>query len=237
MMSKALLAFFCLAAGAGGTYLAVRATSPAPATAQAAVSPEPTPTATVDQSEAVVTESPVPPAPVAPARPATVAPPAPRPAAQAPRATTRTPRRSEAAGLAPATAPAPREEAPVAIAPTSISDNQASRSIDPPGPVLEELVVAAQSVIGLQMESSVSSDRARVEDQVVARVTRDVKVGDRVAIPAGAKAHGEVTLVERGGKLRDRARLGIRFTSVVLSDGTRIPLDTDTIYRDGEAPG
>jgi len=236
-MSKALLAFFCLAAGAGGTYLAVRATSPAPATAQAAVSPEPTPTATVDQSEAVVTESPVPPAPVAPARPATVAPAAPRPAAQAPRATTRTPRRSEAAGLAPATAPAPREEAPVAIAPTSISDNQASRSIDPPGPVLEELVVAAQSVIGLQMESSVSSDRARVEDQVVARVTRDVKVGDRVAIPAGAKANGEVTVVERGGKVRDRARLGVRFTSIVLADGTRLPIETETIYREGDSPG
>src|SRR5215510_9330359 len=237
MMSKALLAFLCLAAGAGGTYLAVGATSPAPATAQAAVSPEPTPPATVDQSEAVVTESPVPPAPVAPARPATVAPAAPRPAAQAPRATTRTPRRSEVAAVAPATAPAPKEEAPVAIAPTPISDNQASRSIDPPRPVLEELVVAAQSVIGLQMESSVSSERARVEDQVVARVTRDVKVGDRVAIPAGAKANGEVTVVERGGKVRDRARLGVRFTSIVLADGTRVPINTETIYREGDSPG
>ena len=236
-MSKALLAFVCLAAGASGTYLAVRATSPAPATAQAAVSPEPTPTATVDQSEAVVTESPVPPVSIAPARPATVAPAAPRPAAQASRAITRTTRRSEAAAPAPVTAPAPRDEAPVAIAPTPISDNQASRAVDPPGPVLEELVVAAQSVIGLQMESSVSSDRARVEDQVVARVTRDVKVGDRVAIPAGAKANGEVTVVERGGKVRDRARLGVRFTSIVLADGTRLPIETETIYREGDSPG
>ena len=53
----------------------------------------------------------------------------------------------------------------------------------------EELVVAADSVIGLQLESPVSSDRAQVEDSVVARVTRDVRVGDRVAIPAGAKAY------------------------------------------------
>ncbi|HKE86574.1 MAG TPA: TrbI/VirB10 family protein [Vicinamibacterales bacterium] len=236
-MSKALLAFVCLAAGAGGTYLAVRATSPTSATTQAAISPEPTPTATVDQSEAVVTESPVPPAIVAPARPATVAPAAPRSAPPAPRATTRTTRRSEAAAPAAVSAPAPREEAPIAIAPAPVSDNQASRSIDPPGPVLEELVVAAQSVIGLQMESSVSSDRARVEDQVVARVTRDVKVGDRVAIPAGAKANGEVTVVERGGKVRDRARLGVRFTSIVLADGTRLPIETETIYREGDSPG
>jgi len=109
--------------------------------------------------------------------------------------------------------------------------------VDPPGPVYEDLVVAAQSVIGLQMESSVSSEHARVEDPVVARVTREVKVGDRVAIPAGAKANGEVTVVERGGRVRDRARLGIRFTSIVLADGTRLPIDTETIYREGDSPG
>ena len=28
-----------------------------------------------------------------------------------------------------------------------------------------------------------------------------------------------MTLVERGGRVRERARLGIRFTSVVLADG------------------
>ena len=72
-----------------------------------------------------------------------------------------------------------------------------------------------------------SSETARVEDEVIARVTRDVRVGDRVAIPAGAKAHGEVTLVERGARLRERARLGVRFTSIVLADGTRVPIDTE----------
>jgi hypothetical protein len=89
----------------------------------------------------------------------------------------------------------------------------------------------------LQMETTVSSERAQVEDEVVARVTRDVKVADRVAIPAGARAHGEVTLVERGGKLRERARLGVRFTSIVLADGTRLPIQTEAIHREGDSPG
>ncbi len=86
------------------------------------------------------------------------------------------------------------------------------------------------------METAVTSEKARVEDEVVARVTRDVRVGDRIAIPAGSKAHGEVTMVERGGKVRDKARLGIRFTSVVLADGTRVPVETDTIFREGDSP-
>jgi hypothetical protein len=126
-------------------------------------------------------------------------------------------------------APLPEPIQPIAAAPVAAAE--------PPAPRFEDLVVSADSVLGLQMETSLTSERARVEDEVVARVTRDVRVGDHVAIPAGAKAHGEVTLVERGGKVRDKARLGIRFTSVVLADGTRVPLETDTIYREGDGPG
>ena len=91
-------------------------------------------------------------------------------------------------------------------------------------------------MIGLQVETAVSSEQAKVEDPVKARVTRDVRVHDQVAIPAGARAEGSVTLVDKGGKLKDQARLGIRFHTIVLADGTRVPINTETIYRDGESP-
>jgi hypothetical protein len=106
----------------------------------------------------------------------------------------------------------------------------------PAEPEFLELVVPADSVIGLELETTLTSEKAQVEDEVVARVSRDVRVNDRVAIPSGATARGQVTLVERGGRLRQRARLGIRFTSIVLADGTRVPLDTETIYREGDSP-
>jgi hypothetical protein len=122
------------------------------------------------------------------------------------------------------------------VEPPRIVSSDASRSVEPAGPLYDELVIAADSVIGLEIETAVSSDRARVEDSVVARVTRDVKVGNRVAIPAGSRANGEVTTVDRGGKLKDRARLGVRFTSIVLADGTRVPIQTETIYREGDSP-
>ena len=83
-------------------------------------------------------------------------------------------------------------------------------------------MIPRDSVIGLQTETHVSSETARVEDRVEARVTRDVKVGDRVAVPAGARALGSVALVERGGKFKERARLGVRFHTLVLADGTRV---------------
>jgi hypothetical protein len=110
------------------------------------------------------------------------------------------------------------------------------RAPEPPQKTFEELVVSADSVIGLQTDNRITSETARVEDRVEARVTREVKVGDRVAIPAGARAIGSVIQVERGGKFKERARLGVRFHTLVLADGTRIPISTETIYRDGDSP-
>jgi hypothetical protein len=246
-ISKAALgaaAALCVAAGAGGAYLASRASSdaaPVGASEPLAISPDPA-TATVHQSEAIVAD--------ARAR-ETVAPaPVERTRVAAPRAGARTarepqwttgptppfdqgsgrPEQRRGAEAIPVDDPAPAIEA------AHVSDPEPP-PVEAPAPQFEELVVEADSVVGLQVETNVTSEQARVEDEIVARVTRDVRVGDRVAIPAGSKAYGEVTLVERGGRLKDRARLGIRFTSVVLADGTLVPLETETIYREGPAPG
>jgi hypothetical protein len=100
-----------------------------------------------------------------------------------------------------------------------------------------EVAVPAESVIGLQLESTISTETARVEDPVGARVTRDVRVGGRVVIPAGTEAIGSVTLVERGGRVKERARLGFRFNTLVFPDQSRVAISTDTIYREGESPG
>jgi hypothetical protein len=105
-----------------------------------------------------------------------------------------------------------------------------------PEPEWIDLVIPAESVIGLQITSSHTSDRARLEDRVDARVTRDVRTGGRIAIPAGSRMEGVVTVAERGGKIRERARLAVRFHTLVLPDGTRAPVQTDTIYREGESP-
>jgi len=136
----------------------------------------------------------------------------------------------------PTTSIEPRGTQPKPIQPAAAEPVAPLAPPPPPEPRYVDLVVAPDSVLGLQMETSISSDKAQVEDQVTARVTRDVRVGERVAIPAGSTARGEVTTVERGGKVKDRARLGIRFTSVVLADGTRVPIETETIYREGDSP-
>ena len=264
----AVLAVACLAAAAGGGYLATRQSvepiGVTAATASEQLLPAGQPVqeteATVGDPAPSAQQAPAPPAPPAPvAQVATTRTAAPAPRTAAPvRPTTRerstpTPPAAErqppslertwpssatqgassapqASSPSPAETPAPAPvEERVAVEPV--------RALEPPPKMFEELVVSADSVMGLQIESALSSERARVEDRVEAQVVRDVRVGGQAAIPAGSKALGSVMLVERGGKFKERARLGIRFHTLVLADGTRLPITTETIFRDGDAPG
>jgi len=247
------LAVACLAAAAAGGYIATRQNAiPAPASAQAgpvvpaaqsATSAQPA----VQETEATVTDSNARKPAVSSSKSSNDTAPAkrrePLRAADA--------RTSQAAQQAPppplqgtwpssAAQVPPPAATPVAIEPMPRVDEhpqEPPRAPEPAQPTLEDLVIARDSVIGLQTTTKVSSDTAHVEDRVEARVTRDVKVGDRVAIPAGAKVIGSVTQVAGGGKFKEQARLGIRFHTIVLADGTNLPISTETIVRLGDPPG
>ena len=276
-LALAALSAACIAAAAGGGYLATRqSVVPTPAAAQSqspaapvgstavpAGSPSTAAATPVQETEAVVGDNAKPLTTAAPAnspknssrridvpeRPAS-----PSRAARAPLA-----KRSESASTTqggaqtnsgvlsstwpsgasqqPAITPgAPSTEAPAARADEHPTQEPA-RPAEPPRPTFDELVVARDSVIGLQLDNRVSTETARVEDRVDAHVSRDVKVGDRVAIPAGSHVIGSVTQVTPGGKFKEQARLGIRFHTLVLADGSRLPISTETIVRLGDAPG
>ena len=243
-----LLGAGCLAASGVGGYLAVRsggvdAVSPTAAAVASRTSAEAADaeTAVIDeaarQAAAAPTEPPA--AAPAPSSQPTAAVPARRPVtrpriapptvAPAPRIATPDPSTVDPAPETrpelPAAAAAPMLEAvPVAVLPASV-----------PMPA-ETVIVERDAVIGIRMITAVSSETASVEDRVVALVTRDVHVDGVTAIPAGASLEGTVTVAEPGGKFRDRARIGVQFTAVVLDDAVRIPIETEAIFRDGEAP-
>lgn len=259
-MSTKLLAVVAVGVAAvvaagSGAYLAVRQNQ-----AQATLSaPQASGTGAVSETEEIVASET---AETAVSRPATVEASQPRsvakPAPAANRRTTGTvpsrssqPSSSSAVKSPAETVPAPghdEQSTPVAAdrapespaletrAPEAVVAAAPNIAPEPPAPQFEEIVVPSDAVIGLQVENSVSSETARIEDRVDARVTRDVRAGGAVAIPAGSRVQGAVTLVERGGKVKERARLGVRFHTVVLADGTRVPIRTETIFREGESP-
>jgi hypothetical protein len=252
MISKALafglIGAGCVAAAAGGAYVAVRQNaSTQPAGVMASAPAEQKPGTPVSDTEAIVTARP----PEPRVEPPILEPPAlepSRPAEQPRRRQNPQPRRVTAEPTKAVDAPVPAppaieragSQAPPQPAPTPVEPPvEPSRPYEPPPPPepqFEEVIVPSSSVIGLQVTTALSSERAQVEDRVEARVTRDVLSAGRVAIPAGARAIGSVTLVERGGKVKERARLGVRFHTLVLADGSEYALRTDGIFRDGDSP-
>jgi Bacterial conjugation TrbI-like protein len=140
---------------------------------------------------------------------------------------------TETQTLRPEIQPAPVDAHPVE---TDRASAEPVAPPPPPPPQYLEVTVPADSVIGLQIETALSSETAHVEDRVTARVTRDVRADGRVAIPAGSRVLGSVSIVDRGGRMKEQARLGVRFHTVILADGTELPLQTETIVREGESP-
>ncbi len=120
--------------------------------------------------------------------------------------------------------PVPVDAAPVALEP-------------PAAPIRRiELVIEEDSVIGIRLDEAISSATAKVEDRVSAVVSRDVVVDGRTAVPSGTRVEGHVAFVEEGGKFREKARIGLRFTTLVLPSAERVPIVTETVFRDGESP-
>jgi hypothetical protein len=247
-LAVALLAGGCLATAAGGAYVAVRqnAADRSPASTTTSPGERPETAYPVTDTEATIDGNangdavPMPSAPVVappPAAPAPAARPTPPPGRGPIRnASAETPRSRQ---TVPEPAPVV-ESLPVAEttwAPPSVPGQvMAYEPPPPPEPQYVEVVIPASAVIGLQVETPLSSERNQVEDRVDARVTRDVLAEGRLAIPAGSRVIGTVTTIERGGKMKERARLGVRFHTVVLAGGMHVPLRTETIVREGESP-
>ena len=261
-----LMAGCLAAASGGGylavRHNAVDATQTAPPAAQTVTESE----GLLTPAEAATGSAATPATPTPDRAPAPAARPtrAPEPAPAAPARSTRTERVARTTRPDPAPAPAPAapsasrtasarrplppEPAPPMAPPAAPSMWETRPSVqpstpdfdpEPPPPPAKEfmdLTVPSDSVIGMQLESTITSERASVEDKVEARVTRDVRVGGRVAIPAGSLVEGSVMEVDRGGKMRGKSRLAIRFHTVTLADGTRLNLKTDSIVREGASP-
>lgn len=255
------LSIGCLAAAAGGSYLAVRqnqtsgalsSTGAAGAVAEPAAATKPD--APVTESEGVIAPEGVRPADPVRQAPAVSSKPANSRLAGASTRRPSTPFDARDAGLVSRSGQTPESPAPPAApaAPAASGGTmwESRPSVQPsvpelvepeatpPPPVLEfvDVTVPSDAVLGLQIERTVSSELARVEDKVDARVTRDVRVDNRIAIPAGSTVRGSVIEVDKGGRVKGKARLAIRFHTIVLADGTQLTLKSDPVVREGQSP-
>lgn len=164
---------------------------------------------------------------------------APAESAQAPDATD--------SGAAPQTvggqALAPAGTAPMAPADTAMAPS-ATRGTVPgvpaaaapaamPAPRYVEITLPTGTPLALRLDSALASDQSAVEDPVRASLRRDVVIDERTVLPAGTDVRGVVTSVARSAKVKGRASLAFRFTSLSLDDET-YEIRTSRVARQAE---
>src|SRR3990172_6703890 len=84
----------------------------------------------------------------------------------------------------------------------------------------DRLTVPEGTVIGLRMESGLSSATAREGDTFRATVVRSVSIDNRTAIPVDSRVDGRVTLVNRAEPGVRSGVIGVEFFRLRLPDNT-----------------
>ncbi|HEV8317579.1 MAG TPA: hypothetical protein VGQ10_09225 [Vicinamibacterales bacterium] len=106
----------------------------------------------------------------------------------------------------------------------------AGTSSVPATPSYREVTIPAGTTLALDLTSAVGSDTSKVEDAVRATLRQGVTVGGREVLPAGTAVTGAVTSAERSGRVKGRARIALRFTSL-QHGGSRYDIQTQPITR------
>lgn len=90
---------------------------------------------------------------------------------------------------------------------------------------VQTAVIKAGTVVNLQAMSTVYARDVEIGDNVKFKVTQDVKSGGMVLIPAGTLADGIVSTAQKSSVAGTKGRLSIDLKSLILSDGTQVPLN------------
>lgn len=99
-----------------------------------------------------------------------------------------------------------------------------------------DAAVPAGTVLRLRLQNSVGSDISRAEAPVHARLVNPIVIDGRTVVPAGSAVTGLVTQAIRSGKVKGRARLGMRFHALEpAGNNERYRISTNTWSR--VAPG
>ena len=86
------------------------------------------------------------------------------------------------------------------------------------------VTIPAGTKIPLSLKQAISTKNAREGDSVYAETAFPYVIGDRVIVPAGSYVQGNISHVERAGRVKGRAELLMHFTSIIFPSGYTVML-------------
>jgi hypothetical protein len=137
-----------------------------------------------------------------------------------------------------ATAPkAPTPPAAPAAPAAPDRDDSVKGSARPSTPVAEyrEVTVPAGTVLPIELRTAVGSSTSKVEDPVRGTIRRAITIDGLEAIPAGSVVVGTVTEASRSARVKGRARVAFRFSTLDRpTDAERVKIRTASYAREAE---
>jgi hypothetical protein len=96
---------------------------------------------------------------------------------------------------------------------------QNATQTDKPLQPLATVTVPAETHIPVTLENAINSKTAYAGQLIYCRTIFPITVDGRIVIPVGSFVKGEVTQVVKPGRIRGKAKLGLRFDSLTLPNG------------------
>jgi hypothetical protein len=127
---------------------------------------------------------------------------------------------------------APAEESASAESGAAAAAKKAAAAVGIP--TYREITLPAGTTLPLDLKTAVGSDISQVEDTVRATLRRALTIQGTEVLPAGTEVVGSVTQAERSGRVKGRARVAFRFTSLRHGD-ERYDIRTESVARAAEA--
>src|SRR5580765_486299 len=94
----------------------------------------------------------------------------------------------------------------------TVSTTRSAAEVKPSGGLLRALrpdpvTLPEGTTLPLLLDAAISSATSRAGDHIVARLAEDVRVGEKVVVPAGSEVRGQVTAAVPSGRVKTRAHL------------------------------
>lgn len=144
--------------------------------------------------------------------------------------------------LVEGTPAAERTAAPAPVAePTAAPPALAEPAAAAPVPAVEattwrEVTIPAGTSLPVILDTGVGSDSSRIEEPVHAHLARSVSVGGSPVLPQGSRLSGVVTEATRAAKIKGRARVAVRFDTLVPEGvDERYSIQTTSVGRTARA--
>jgi hypothetical protein len=98
-----------------------------------------------------------------------------------------------------------------------------------------EITIPAGTQLAVTLDTPVGSDTSRVEQPVAAHLTSPIRIQGQTALAAGTRLGGVVTDATQSAKIKGRAHVAMRFTSLTPHGGDeRYTISTAPVARTAE---